>query len=261
MSEAAAGVCPRCGAEASGRFCSTCGSPLGADAGCGSCGARLKPGALYCSECGNATAERPRKTAGAHLPWILSALALGAFSVVIALLVQRGTVPRTGDMTMTGGLPGEPGGAPSAMPSMEELAAMTPRQAADRLYERTMAEHEAGDMERSAFFIDMGLQAYAAVPPEEVDADLHFHIGMLRFFAGDSTAARQRAERILEDDPDHLLGLLLSARVADFIGDAETAARSRARFRDVVEREGGVPDRPEYQAHARLIEGALDDEE
>ncbi|MXW65824.1 MAG: hypothetical protein F4Z72_02265 [Gemmatimonadales bacterium] len=210
----------------------------------------------------------PRKPRSALLPWVLSGLGLAVFSVMIAVLVQRGSVTRVGDMTMTGGLPGETmGGAPAAeaagdaggagMPSMEELAAMGPRGVADRLFERVMREHEGGDFERAAFFIDMALQAYDAVPPEEIDADARFHVGLLRLLTGASGLAREQADEILAAHPDHLLGLLLAARAADFEEDAEGAEAFRARIRERVAEAGGIPDLPEYQAHRTLIEGVL----
>jgi hypothetical protein len=260
-------VCPGCGAPASGNFCSACGHRLAAEGACGACGARLSPGAMYCADCGAQVAARQTKPASARLPWILSALALAAFSILIAVLVQRGSVARTGEMTLTGGLPagevpgGAPGGAPGAsggMPSVEELAAMTPRQAADRLYERAMSEHEAGDMERTAFFLDMGLQAYEAVPESDLDADARFHMGLMRLVSGDSAGARRSAERILGDEPDHLLGLILAARLADFTGEGERGNELRARLRELVDAAGGIPDRPEYTSHRPLIERELE---
>ena len=263
-------ICPRCGVEATGKFCAQCGAPLAAEAVCSVCGAALRPNALYCAECGAPVGARERKPPSARIPWTTSALALAAFSILIAVLVQRESVDRVGEMTMTGGLPGETagaggagdamasgGGAGAGMPTAEELAAMTPREAADRLFERVMREHEGGNFERAAFFIGMALQAYDAVPPSDVDADLHFHVGLLGLISGDSVTARESAETILAAEPDHLLGLLLGARTAEFAGDAEAAETFRARMRDAVAEAGGIPSRPEYDAHRTLIESSL----
>jgi len=255
-------TCPGCGAPATGNFCSSCGVRLGAAGSCGSCGARLSPGAVFCSECGSQVAAREVKPASARLPWILSAIALAAFSVMIAVLVQRGSTARTGEMTLTGGIPisggSATGGGSAGMPTAEELAAMTPRQAADRLFERAMREHEGGDMERTALFLDMGLQAYAAVPPSDLDADARFHMGLMQLLMADSAAARRSAEEILGPDPDHLLGLILSARIADFMGDSELGEAQRERVRAIVEAAGGIPERPEYTSHRPLIERELE---
>ena len=258
--------CPDCGSKETGKFCSECGTRLAGPAGCGGCGAPLKPNALYCTECGVPTSARRAKPRSARIPWVSSGLALAAFSVLIAVLVQRGSVDRVGEMTMTGGLPGEagagaaggaPAGGDAGMPSMQELARMTPREAADRLFERVMREHESGDFERAAFFIGMALQAYEAVPPDDVDADLRFHVGLLSLISADSVAAREAAEAILAEESGHLLGLLLASRAADFAGDAAAAEAFRARLRERVTEAGGIPERAEYDAHRTLIEGAL----
>lgn len=205
------------------------------------------------------------KSLGARLPWVLSALALVAFSVVIALLVQGNSSARTGDMLPTGNLPGM-GGAPGAeaseagMPSMEELVAMGPRAAADRLFERAMREHETNPA-GAARFVQMGLRAYAGVPAEEMDADGRFHLGLLQLLSGDPAAARATGERILSGDPDHLLGLILLARVDDFEGDGVAAAGRREALRRIIEEAGGIPGRQEYQAHRALIERELGERE
>lgn len=252
--------CSACGAAATGTFCSQCGVRLDSAGGCGGCGTPISPGAAYCGECGRAVAPRASKPASARLPWILSAAVLIGFSVLLAQLVQRGSVQRTGDMTATGGLPVTPSAPGSAgMPSLEELSAMTPRQAADRLFERAMSEHEGGSYERASFFLDMGLQAYAAVPPSDIDADASFHMGLMQLLQGDSIAARGSATAILDDEAEHLLGLILLARIADFTGDREAAAGSRDRVRAIVEAAGGIPDRLEYQSHRALIERELDE--
>ncbi len=256
--------CPNCGAHGAGRFCAECGIPIRAGAACRRCDAALKPGAAFCGSCGEplgaALRARKKKTVTQQLPWLLSAAVLIGFSFIIAFSVQRESVVRTGEMTMTGGLPGE--GAPAAggnagMPTAEELEAMTPRQAADRLFERVMLEHEGGNFEQTAFFIEMALRAYQAVPPSEVDPDMLFHMGLLWLLTGEAAQARELADEILQENPEDLLGLLLASRIANFEMEPDLAAEYRGRIQAVIRAEGGIPGRPDYQAHRALIERAL----
>lgn len=98
--------CGECGAEGEGNYCARCGAPLGAaEAGsCPSCGASVGEEDLYCGACGEPLRERPEKSLTARLPWILSALALLAFAVAIALLVRGQAGPRAQDAPPTGGV-------------------------------------------------------------------------------------------------------------------------------------------------------------
>ncbi|MFQ5679083.1 MAG: hypothetical protein ACE5HP_06460 [Gemmatimonadota bacterium] len=251
--------CPKCGSEESGRYCARCGEELGsAPLRCGGCGAALAPGARYCGACGTAVGSWPGKPLSARLPWILSAVALAAFALAIAVLVQRASAPRTPGGSITGGIPGASpqGGEPSAAGgriTAEELAAMTPRQAADRLFDRAMTEAEQGNAERARFFAQMGREAYGQMDPGELDGDARFHIGLLALVTGDTTGARAQAEEILAGRPTHLLGLILAARTAQAAGDEEGARRFYDRLGAAIAG-GESPDDPEYASHGRLIE-------
>lgn len=272
--------CPACGAEASGNYCARCGSELAEDPAtrCPACGAPADDGALFCAECGEPLRPRPEKSVGDYLPWILSALALVAFSVGIAIFVQERSSPRGPGRPVTGGVvsgggarmegadPTAPGGATdtasdgpaSGMPGADELAAMPPREAADRLFNRAMRLAEAGDgSERAPFFARMGVRAYRRVPADSVDADLRFHVGLLQLVDGDADAARAEADTILSRDPAHLLGLLLAARAADAAGDPAAARRWRDSLRATAGR-SGFDARPEYRAHRQLLREALE---
>lgn len=255
--------CRECGAEAEGKYCAQCGASLGGDRACADCGAELAAGDRYCSECGAPATGRARKPLSAYLPWILSAVALVLFAVAITLLLQEEASPRAEGMPPTGSViqggegsdAGDPasGGAGPEMPSAGDLAAMGPREAADRLFDRTMRERETGSAERARFFAGMALQAYERVPPGEWDADAHFHAGMLALIQGDTAAARARADSVLSSAPGHLLGHLLAARAAS-TPDAREAHMDRfRRSADTVD----LGSRPEYRAHRSLIEGEL----
>jgi predicted nucleic acid-binding Zn ribbon protein len=260
--------CPSCGTEGNGNFCSGCGTRMSADGGCPHCGSPLSEDALFCGECGKPVASRQRKSARAYVPWILSGLALVAFSVAIALFVQSASTPRAGDMPLTGGIssaepPSAAGGASpetagggsagAAMPSGAELANMTPRQAADRLFDRAMTERESGDPERGLFFAQMAIQAYGQMPPAELDADAHLHLGLLQLALGNAEGARAAATTILGPNPNQLFGLLLQVRVAEEGGDPAAIEAARDRFREAVAA-GETPGLPAYEPHRGLLE-------
>jgi hypothetical protein len=223
-----------------------------------SCGAGLEPGALFCSECGAPTGHRPGKPLLAYLPWALSALALVAFAIAIAFFVQGQLQPRIGDMPLTGGLPEAPsedgaGGAPGAGPGMVDLSQLSSRQAADRLFERAMRTDDEGDAEQAKFFANMAVQAYAAVPPEEIDADARFHLGLLHLLQEEPDAAADEAETILAARPGHLLGLALAARAAAARGDEAAEREAYGRFLDALDGERAAA-LAEYRMHDSLIE-------
>lgn len=251
--------CPSCRAEGSGNYCIRCGAPLAAeDRRCEKCGTPLPAGALFCGECGEPVGGRPGKPLAARLPWILSAVVLVAFAAGLALLVQRWSAPRPPGGLITGGIPGAelPPAAPEQggrMPSAAELAAMPPRAAADRLFDRAMTEAEGGDTARARFFAQMGLEAYQAVPPAEMDGDARFHVGLLHLLLGSPEAARAQAAAVLNETPDHLLALILAARAAGAAGNAAEAEGFYGRLREALER-GESPDDPEYAPHRELIE-------
>ena len=86
---------------------------------------------------------------------------------------------------------------------------MTPREAADRLYDRIMRAASAGDSAEALAFLPMALDAYNLVVP--LDADGHYHVSLLHALGGDYHMAREVADRALADVPSHLL-LLGAAR-------------------------------------------------
>lgn len=187
-------------------------------------------------------------------------MALIAFSLAIALLVQHRSGVRAAGGSLTGGPIGTAGsgeGAPGGgMPTAGELADMSPREAADRLFDRAMREGEEGDPERSQFFAEMALTAYGRVGMGDLDTDAFFHIGLLHLAMGDPGAARGIGEALLSTDSEQLYGLVIEARAADAEGRTEDAAATRERLRAAIE--GGVSlDDPAYAPHRSLIEGEL----
>lgn len=257
--------CPKCGSDESGKFCSKCGSEVRKKAGgarCSKCGKGLEPGAMFCAECGAPTGHRPAKGASAYLPWALSGLALVAFAVALTMFIQGQTATRVGDMPPTGALPvaervnpdGTPvGGAAGAGPSGIDLGSMSPRQAADRLFDRVMREDEAGNEAQAQQFATMAIQAYGMLPPAEIDPDAHFHLGLLNLVLDDTDAADREADMILALDSQHLLALSIKARVAEARGDSFSQEAAYAMFLDALPA-GLTSGKAEYQMHDNMLE-------
>lgn len=239
-------TCPSCGAEASGRFCNQCGVAL--DASCRECQNPLPAGARFCNQCGVAVAAQPEAVVAARpspLPWALAGAAVAALAAVIA-------IPRLS------GEPAQPAAAATAPapfaqqgagdPSQVDLASMTPRERADRLFNRVMQGLSGGDTTRIGFFTDMAIQAYGMVP--ERNADLHYHLGELHRVKGDLAAARAQADTILAADPQHLFGLFGAAQTEVMRGNTAEGRALFQRFLDAYTAQV-ARNLPEYQEHVQ----------
>ena len=220
-------TCPSCAAEAPGRFCPQCGVAI--DATCRECQNPLPTGARFCNECGATVAAQPAAAASGRqpvLPWAIAGVALVALAAV-AIIPRLSADPAQAPAAAAVA----PQGAPGAMdPTQVDLASMTPRERADRLFNRVMEGMSGGDTTRIGFFTDMAIQAYGMVP--ERNADLHYHLGELYRAKGDLNAARAQADTILAADPQHLFGLYGAAQAEQARGNGEAAAAFYQRFLD-----------------------------
>jgi hypothetical protein len=140
-------------------------------------------------------------------------------------------------------------GVPATGQSTLDLSTMSPREAADRLFDRVMRTIAAGDTAGAISFQPMAIQAYQAIEP--LDFDGLFHQSLLEMLV-DPAAALATAERILESEPDHILGLGAAAEAALGTGDEARAAEIYAQIMDVY---GAQANRPlvEYQGHTGLM--------
>lgn len=230
--------CPSCQTEAAGAFCPACGAPL-QGAHCSTCDAELVAGARFCTSCG-----APVRPAPSHLPWYIAGAAL--IALIVALLY-----PALSDRAETSrGDVVAPAFAPNPMSAAPPPLTGTPREQADRLFNRVMTARESGDTAQASFFLPMAITAYEQMG--ELEADGLYHLGVLRLAAGKYSAAREAAEHILAGSADHLLGLALATDAAERAGERARAREYARRFLAAYERERGKR-LPEYQDHAAML--------
>lgn len=248
--------CPRCGTGSTGNFCPTCGAALAGDRepaaarrtpSCAGCGANLVPAARFCTRCGaaaDADGQPARARHRPNLPWYIAGGAL-AILLAVLLLPDFSSGPDRG-----GSVSPAPFAAPGTAPGTPPPLTGTPREQADRLFNRIMTAHQEGDTASTRFFAPMAVQAYAAAQP--LDNDGLYHLATIHIVAGDYDAARQTADRILEREANHLLGLAAAAEAAARAGDPAAARGFYRRFLDAydTEIERGLQ---EYRDHQPLL--------
>ncbi len=128
---------------------------------------------------------------------------------------------------------------------------MSPREAADRLFNRVMMADEQGNVDEVAQFAPMAEAAYERL--ESLDLDALYHLGLIRAASGDAESARDAIQRIKAVVPGHLLASLLEHRLALDENDEEEAARAIERFQASYDDEIKI-DRLEYRDHQRSID-------
>ncbi|MBI4538548.1 MAG: zinc ribbon domain-containing protein [Gemmatimonadetes bacterium] len=253
--------CPACGTAAAGNFCAKCGASL-KEATCAACGAHLSAGARFCSRCGIAvqgehSEARVARGRGVQpgpgmLGWWLAGVAMVVLIVVIAWPIVRPGRETGG----AGGGDVAPTGGPATGGGGVDLSSMTPREAADRLFNRVMTAVSAGDTSQVRFFVDMAIQAYHQAQP--LDADGYYHLSVLERTAGRADSALATARKALESAPDHLLALAAAAQAARDLGTDPQVRDYYTRFLAAYEAERARK-LPEYEAHARQLPELLEE--
>src|SRR5688500_11389074 len=221
-------TCPACAAPASGQFCASCGASL-SGASCSGCRAALTPGARFCHRCGTPAGATVPVTARAGrdpLPWAVALIALCALIALVGgqrFAAARGSGLDAPQNAMPqAGLDFPAGGAGPAARA-PDISSMSPRERANRLYDRIMRLHEEGKTD-SVQFIALNMFIPQLRSMEPLDAHLRYDLGRVGEVAGTADVATAQADTILREQPNHLLGLILAARAARMRGD-ETAAR------------------------------------
>jgi hypothetical protein len=247
--------CPACGAAASGRFCDQCGAAIAA--ACRECGNPLPRGAKFCNMCGASAAAVPTAAAPrpSILPWAVAGAAL--LGLVAVLLVPRlggRSEPQPAGQSVAqppfAAAPGGPApqGAPAGDPRAVDLSQMTPREAADRLFNRVMTAVSTGDTAQAQQFVPMAIMAYQRV--DSLDTDVRYHLAALHLVGRDYAAARAEADTILAANPSHLFGLFTAGEAEAGRGNAAGAKDFYGRFIRAYDAE--VAKRlPEYQEHSQ----------
>jgi len=136
-----------------------------------------------------------------------------------------------------------------------DISKMSPQELADRLFNRIMLLNDQGKSDSVQFFAPMGIEAFQMLEQQQghpLDADQRYDVGRISLVAGAFPLARAQADTILQQHPDHLLGLLLAAEVADRTGNPAAKQEYAAHFRRVKSAQLAKK-LPEYTRHAREI--------
>ncbi len=234
--------CPACGAPASGKFCNSCGAPL-AGAACPNCDAPLSSGARFCHQCG--TPLGARRSRSLPLPWVVTGVA------IVALIAVAGfAIGRSAGTGATASAPSAARGGGGIAPA-SDISRMTPREQANRLFDRVMSLAERGITDSVTFFKPMAIQAYALLGAPDNDA--RYDLGMIHAVTGDYPSALAQADSLDVAVPGHLLASVIRHAVAEARNDRDTARRAQQAFLRSYAEEI-ARERPEYGAHRPTLE-------
>ncbi|MDP9176116.1 MAG: hypothetical protein M3O61_00380 [Gemmatimonadota bacterium] len=135
-----------------------------------------------------------------------------------------------------------------------DISKMSPEERAERLFNRVMLLASAGKSDSVLFFAPMAIEAYRLITPMTLDH--RYDMGRIAEVAGAIPLAKAQADTILLENPNHLLGLILGARIASLSDD--TAARRGYESRILaVEKTEAVKKLPEYDRHRDDIVNAI----
>jgi hypothetical protein len=132
-----------------------------------------------------------------------------------------------------------------------DLATMTPREAADRLFNRIMMASENGKLEEALRFVPMGVNAYNNL--EALDNDARYHLALIHLTASDIKKAREQINILRQSAPKHLLAYILEFQIAGINKDQNAAELAYKNFLAAYETEFTM-DRNEYRDHQGNID-------
>ena len=173
--------------------------------------------------------------------WMAGALLVGLI-LVIAYPVYGPGRPATTPTPVAAG--------PLAGPAGVDLSSMTPREAADRLFNRVMTAVAADDSTEVVSFLPMAIRSLELAEP--LDTDGKFHLVLLHLTGQFNSEALEGAEEILAEQPNHLLGLAMAGDASLALGDSARARGYYGRWLDAYETEASK-DLLEYRDHAPMF--------
>lgn len=258
MTDEPTGICPACGAQASGPFCSACGARVGPRT-CTACQATLSSQARFCHRCGQpaagpGSASSPGRERTA---WYVAAAAVTILLAFIAFKVVRDRPAAVApDMANAGNA--APGGAPFAgdpgggLPSgrAPDISQLSPADRFLRLNNRVMEAAARADSTTVINFTPMALGAYAQL--DSVTNDERYHAAVLHAQVGQIAEAQALADTMLLRSPGYLLAYAVRAELAQFQGDSTALRAALAGFRAHFPAESAAR-RAEYADHADVI--------
>ncbi|MGQ0640299.1 MAG: hypothetical protein ACT4P6_05925, partial [Gemmatimonadaceae bacterium] len=221
---------------------------------CARCATALAAGARFCQQCGNPVAAQAlfaavpgAPPATSRVPWIIGGVASAALLVlVVAQRMGTSVTPATQPLS-------SPPEAASALRA-PDISQMTPRDRASRLFDRIMRLDEEGKRDSVQLFASMAIPTFQSLAP--LDAHLRYDFGRVAVAADQLELAQAQVDTILQAKPQHLLGLILAAKIAERRGDTTSAARFYTRLvaAESSERALGLE---EYQLHDADIRAAV----
>lgn len=215
--------------KGAGRFCTSCGADLAGVA------ALAPTGATPAASDGGT---------GARLGWVVAAFLLVVVILVVVFpVLNQSTQPAS----PAAAAPGAPplGAAPNV-----DLSSMTPREAAERLFNRVMTAVAAGNEAEARNFAPMAVAAYEMAEPLDVSGT--FDLSLLKAVNQDYQGALDTAEAALQQNPDHLFLLSAAGAAAGALGNRERAEGHYRRLLEVFDAQTALAV-PEYTGRPGLL--------
>jgi len=210
------------------------------------------------------------------LPWAVAGI---AFLALFAMLAGKGLNARRGSSldAPSNALPnpaldGAAGQDPSVAAApfangaagaggvrAPDISNMKPAELAERLFNKVMLLDSQGKKDSVQFFAPMAIQAYSMVVDQQghgLELDQRYDVGRIAEVAGALPLAKAQADTILQQAPDHLLGLLLATHVAKRSGNPSAQQEYGQHF-ERVKAAQLAKNLPEYTQHRADIDAGL----